>query len=145
MFVDPEEIEDVVQTVALKLLDSSALARIRAARSPKGYAIMMIRNAAIDIGRRHAREPQGLPAGSFDPSDQASMPDQILELETRREEVEQLLAGLSDAELLLLRLRFWENLSFGEIAQRMGMPYSTVAVRMFRLLRRLRSQLERPK
>lgn len=144
LFIEPEDIDDVVQTVALKLFDATTLKRMRAVRSPKGYAVMMVRNAAIDLGRSRARQPVQLPAGNFDLVDLAPLPDQILERETRREDVERLLDGLSDAEMLLLHLRFWENLSFGDVAQRLGLPYSTVAVRMFRLLRRLRSKLESP-
>lgn len=142
LFVETEDIDDVVQIVALKLLDPTTLKRLGTVRSPKGYAVMMIRNAAVDLGRRRAREPVRLPAGSFDLQDAAPGPEQILEMEARREDLEKLLERLSDSELLLLRLRFWQNLSFSEIAARLEMPYSTVAVRMFRLLRRLRSQLE---
>ena len=36
---------------------------------------------------------------------------------------------------------YWEGLALGEIAQRLGEPYSRVAVRFFRLRERLKKRL----
>jgi RNA polymerase sigma-70 factor (ECF subfamily) len=113
-----------------------------ASRSPEGYAFMMIRNAGIDLERRRSREPvEPLDPGN-NTADTAPNQDDVLEERVRSEELHGILAELADSEQLLLRLRFWDNLSIAEIAARLDVPYSTVAVRMFRLLRRLRSRME---
>jgi len=51
-------------------------------------------------------------------------------------------AALSPAERVLVRQRFWEGVSVADIARGLGEPYSRVAVRMFRLTRKLRRALE---
>ena len=38
-------------------------------------------------------------------------------------------------------MRFWHNWSIGQIAQRSGITYSAAAVRLFRILRKLREKL----
>jgi len=144
LFVDPQDVDDVVQTVALRLLTVDALSRMRAARSPAGYAFMMVRNASIDLIRRRSHH-----AGSVvevrDTPDPTPIQDELLQLRVQQDELTAVLDRLPDADQLLLRLRFWEELSIAQIAARFGMPYSAVAVRMFRLLRRLRAQLlQRP-
>lgn len=141
LLVDAEHVDDVVQAVALKLQSVDALSRMRAARSPEGYAFMMVRNAGIDLDRRRWRAPVALPEAGGDAADTAPGQHELLEQRVRGEELEGILADLSDSERLLLHLRFWENLSIAEIAARLEIPYSTVAVRMFRLLRRLRPRL----
>lgn len=142
LFVDRQHVDDVVQTVALKLIHKDGLARMRAARTPQGYAFMMVRNAAVDFERQLARERNNIPVEDRTFLDPGPSQHQLVEKEIERAEVKKLLEELSESERLLLVLRFWENLSIGQIAERLEMPYSTVAVRMFRLLRRLRSRWE---
>jgi RNA polymerase sigma-70 factor (ECF subfamily) len=132
----PDDTDDVVQTVLLKLQSPDALRRMRASGSPGGYATVMVRNAAVDaIRRRATAAPQGEPPTTFE------APDEALDARARQAAVVDLLDSLAASDRLLLRLRFWEDLSIADIAGRLGMPYSTIAVRLFRLLRRLRSQM----
>ncbi len=144
LLVDRETVDDLVQAVALKLQTVETLSRMRAARSPEGYAFVMMKNASIDLERQRSRESASSEIVSHDAPDPAPMQDQVLERRTRRYQVRAILDEMPDSDRLLLTLRFWENLTIAEIALRLEMPYSTVAVRMFRLLRRLRSQLEPP-
>lgn len=39
-------------------------------------------------------------------------------------------------------MRFWKGLRIAEIAERTGLKYSAVAVRLFRILKNLREKLE---
>jgi RNA polymerase sigma-70 factor (ECF subfamily) len=142
LLVNAEHVDDVTQAVALKLQSVDTLSRMRAARSPEGYAFMMVRNAGIDFQRRHPHQPISLLTDGDDAADPAPGQDEVLEQRVRSGALKAVLDDLADSEQLLLRLRFWDNLSIAEIAARLEMPYSTVAVRMFRLLRRLRSRLE---
>jgi RNA polymerase sigma-70 factor (ECF subfamily) len=53
-----------------------------------------------------------------------------------------LLGRLPDDEAQLLRMRFHEELSQNEIADRTGIPLGTVKTRMVRALKRLRDMIE---
>lgn len=136
----PDDIDDVVQAVLLKLQDPAFITRLRNTRAPAAYIVVSLRHAATDIARVRARErvkmaryglslltPQLGPSGR----------------ETRLTELGAALARLSEDERALLRLRFWRDLSIAQIAEQQGVTYSTMAVRLFRLLRKLRSEIAR--
>jgi RNA polymerase sigma factor (sigma-70 family) len=55
--------------------------------------------------------------------------------------IDEILEGLTAEERETLYRRFWNGDSLGEIAKAQGLPYSTVAKRMFRLLAKLREQI----
>jgi len=129
-----DDADDVVQTVLLKLQSPDALRRMRAARSPEGYAVVMVRNAAVDAIRRRAT------AAVIAEPVVVEWPDEALDRQEQQAAVAEVVDALGESDRLLLTLRFWEDLSIAEIARRLGMPYSTIAVRLFRLLRRLRNQ-----
>ncbi len=140
LYVTREDLDDLVQNVLLKLQSAGALRRLRAARAPKGYLTVVIRNAATDLIRRRAvsqRVIEGIEDASADVGLALRDLDQGKQVDALRRAVSE----LSDSDRLLLRLRFWDELSIADIARRFGTPYSTVAVRMFRLLRRLRAEL----
>jgi len=141
ILVDEEFVDDLVQAVALKLQTAETLARMRASGSPKGYAFMMMKNAGIDQRRQRFREPASLEI-TYDAPDPTPMQEQLLVGQAQRDQIKVLLDQLTDSDRLLVTLRFWDNLSIAEIALRLKLSYSNAAVRMFRLLRRLRSQLE---
>ena len=110
LLVDADEVDDVVQAVALKSQSVAALSRMRAARSAEGYAFMMVRNAGIDLERRRSRKPVLVPEAADNMADIAIGQDELLEQRVRGEELEGMLAELADSEWLLLRLRFWDKL-----------------------------------
>ncbi len=139
LHVTREDVDDLVQNILLKLQSPDALRRLRAARAPAGYLAVMVRNAAMDSWRRATSQEIVEPieetwAGLdfvFGNVDQ----------EKRIKALGQALSQLSESDRLLLRLRFWDELTIAEIAGRFGVPYSTMAVRLFRMLRRLRAEL----
>jgi RNA polymerase sigma factor (sigma-70 family) len=140
LYVSRDDLDDVVQNVLVKLLSPDARRRLRAARAPARYLTVMVRNAATDLIRRRAArvpDPDRLEASRTE----GDLLIQRLDAEQRAAALRQAIASLSDAERLLLRLRFWDDLSIAEIAGRLGMRYSAVAVRLFRAQRRLRSAL----
>jgi RNA polymerase sigma factor (sigma-70 family) len=141
LFVDRDQIDDLVQLVALKIISGDTLVRMRAARSPEGYAFIMVRNASVDLERRLSRERLHTQIGTLVIPDPAPTQEQVMQQDLQQTELQAALEELSDSERVLVVLRFWENLSIAEIAKRLEVPYSTVAMRMFRLLGRLRSRL----
>ena len=58
-----------------------------------------------------------------------------------RVSVEQALGTLADGDRRLLRMRYAEDLTQGEVARRLGVPEGTVKVRLHRARRRLRALL----
>lgn len=142
MRVSPDlrrEVDDIVHDLLLKLQREETLDNLRHKKAPGGYIAMMVRNAVIDLARRSQREHATLLlyghaslAPEVEPTDHDAL--------VRR--LERALTKLSDSERQLLGQRFWENLSIGEIAAAAGLSYSAVAVRLFRLLKRLRRELE---
>jgi RNA polymerase sigma factor (sigma-70 family) len=134
--VHREDLDDVVQAVLLKLQSLRTLDRLQAARSPLGYLVVMIRNAANDMARRRTVE---LESSVF--LEQAiSGLEEIhgpLEKQQARGWLAREIRLLKPTEQALLFMRFWQGLQISQIAEKMGVPYSRVAVRLFRLLRKL--------
>lgn len=129
-----DEYEEIVQELMVRLHTTDTLRRVRLAGAPTGYLFAMARNQAREILRQQHRETR---LGPAPPSVGHNEPEPVgSETALRRE-----LRRLTRDERELLRFRFWTGLPIAEIARRKQMSYSAVAVRIFRLLRRLRSRL----
>jgi RNA polymerase sigma factor (sigma-70 family) len=137
-----EDLEDVIQAVLLKLQSLHVIEQVRAARFPMGYVMVMIRNTAHDLARQQVTERDALQR--LGKHFVESFVSQALEEPAPEDRLSMELFRLSDEEREILRLRFWEGLKIGEIAARRGGSYSAVAVRLFRLLRRLEDRLREP-
>jgi RNA polymerase sigma-70 factor (ECF subfamily) len=135
-----DDIDDLVQGVMVKLQGSRLRSRLSLLRAPTGYLVRMIRFAATDLQRRQQSEKKSLEAWAWHQS--------ILDNEGHGSDFDLLLSRvwilLSDEEQELLQMRFSDDLSMPEIAQRLGVSYSAAAVRLFRLVRKLREELRDP-
>jgi RNA polymerase sigma-70 factor (ECF subfamily) len=104
------------------------------------WILTIARSRAIDHLRRRVPEPVSteemvrLSGGGDD------VPETELILDRWRATA--LLAVLPDHERELLRLRFYEELSQTEIAERLDLPLGTVKARMVRALRKLRTHID---
>lgn len=130
--------DDLAQEVVLRLLSVATLRRLRASRSPEGYVVVMIRNRIRDefrIGWSRAGGEK-VSGGAV-----SGLPDEELSLE-REIALERVLNDLAQDEWELIRLRFWEDRSISDVARSIGTTYSAASVRLFRLLKKLRSRLE---
>jgi RNA polymerase sigma-70 factor, ECF subfamily len=113
----------------------------RSKASASTWIFTIARNLSIDAFRR-ARRP------SFDPSDPAFIPDgeMLPDLQLERAETEQrvrlVMNSLSPNEKRVLILSFYENLSHGEIAERLGIPLGTVKSRIRLAFAKIRTALE---
>ena len=135
------DIDDIVQSVLLKLQSSQSLDRLRAAKFHVGYLIVMVRNAANDLTRRRTLESESVtilerairePEGVY----------QHLAQQQAWQALARELGRLSSSEKALISMRFWQDLRISDIAKNLGLPYSRVAVRLFRLLRRLEKRMQ---
>ena len=103
------------------------------------WILTIARSRAIDELRRRVpepRDPDGMAQGP-DPDPERS-PDAVVE----RWSMAHLLSRLRPEEADLLRLRFYEELSQSEIAERTGIPLGTVKMRMVAALERLREMID---
>lgn len=132
-----ETVDDLVQDTLLKLQSLHTFQRLKAARSPAGYVAVMLRNAGTDLLRRRQR---GVEVAL---SEQLAARDSEAEEVVAREQSERLrlaLLSLSSEERSLLQLRFWRGFTIAQIAEISDATYSATAVRLFRLLRKLREK-----
>lgn len=128
------EAEDAVQELYLKLWKNrSALDGIR---SPKAYAMTLLRNICMDRIRQEKRisgaeVPESI-GGGFDP-------DAAMDGKERLEKVLAAVKSLPDKQREILVLRAVEGLSYDEIAERTGINYLSLRV----LLSRARQTLKK--
>jgi RNA polymerase sigma factor (sigma-70 family) len=141
--IDPE---DIVQDVLMRLYDSSALTRVRDARKPTTYLYFLVRNAAYDAWRREVRRSDLLRplADDLESSFTDLVDTTFLDTPVERQlgALDRALLTLAREDRRLLRLRFWEGKSTGQIAEALGINYSAAAVRIHRLLKRLKTTIE---
>jgi len=137
------DVQDLVQNVLLKLQSLETMRRLHAARSVEGYLFVMLRNAANDLVRRRqiervifrsledtVPEEQVVEHASVQTAENASVLGDALE-------------SLHVEERKLLEMRFWRNMSIADIARETEATYSNTAVRLFRILYKLRVQLKK--
>lgn len=121
-----EDAEDLVQLTLVRLQERTVLEAVRSARAPQAYLLVIIRNMARDQLRRVSRETVL--------TDQWPAPARSgLPLDVRR-----IIESLDPQDQLLLHGVFIEGKTFAEIAAEIGLPYSTVAKRVFRLVAQVR-------
>jgi RNA polymerase sigma factor (sigma-70 family) len=136
-----DDLEDIIQTLLLKLQSAHIMRRVAISGSPAGYIAVMMRNAAIDLirSRRHQVEystslddvPASRGIGSFPESEKIESASAL----------QSALRHLTAEERYLLELRFWRDMSISETASHLGINYSATAVRLFRVLAKIREHL----
>jgi RNA polymerase sigma factor (sigma-70 family) len=138
--LQPSDIEDLVQSVLLKIQSAVTLRRLRAARSTEGYVFVILRNAANDLVRRRQFE-RNLFSSLDEGADEPASEPRYVEQTEAASVIGEVLQSLGEGDRELLQMRFWRNMTIAEIANETGISYSTTAVRLFRILHRLRDQL----
>ena len=112
----------------------------RSPEAPLPWLLEITRNEARRLLGRRARQASGelIEAITAAPEEQHDAAD----TPATRMTVAQALERLADADRTMLRLRYDEDLTQGEVARRLGVPEGTVKVRLHRARRRLRLLLE---
>lgn len=131
--------EDLCQGIMLDFQTTDLLRRLQGSASPAGYLLSTLRNRGRDLaryrGREHplASEPRApLIAEGWQASDHQ---------ESQYAALEAALRSLSDQDRELIVMRFWKGMPVGRIAEQLHEPYSRVAVRLFRIRKRLADNL----
>ncbi len=130
---NPEDAEDVLQTVFLRLLNRADW-RLEV-HSAEAYFRRAATNVAIDVLRRRIAHAETSLDGMLSPPAHETTP-------LLKERLRRAIAGLSteDAELFLLRnLEGWSML---ELAHQFGIERGTVGSRLFRIRQALQKAIE---
>lgn len=141
--IGDDDIADIVQGLLLQLQELEALRRLRETRSPESYLAVSLRNAANDLAKRGERERRAMARLGLEEAVNAIEQDAESEAEGAARLREEL-RRLAPSDRMLVAMRFWKGMGIHEIARELDEPYSRVAVRMFRLVRRLRDRLATP-
>lgn len=133
---DPHGAEDVTQQVFLHLWSRpETFDPVRC--SLRGWLLMLAHRRAVDWVRREVRrkapEPEIRPA----PSAEEEALDHVI-----FSRVDTAVNQLSPNHREVVRMLYYEELSVGEIAERLGIPPGTTKTRLFRARRQLAASLE---
>lgn len=129
---------DALQELFLKLTTRPAL--LHGVHSPRAFLLRLAHRLAIDGHRRRAAhdhvleraaaEPPALFAPTADPDERSF-----------RASLDAALAGLPEEQRAVVHLKLWEQMTFAEIADALGIPANTAASRYRYGLDKLQTQL----
>ena len=97
-----------------------------------------LRKISISASREGADEDQG----DWELVDEGPSPSEPIEIEERAAVFKEAMSKLSARDREILILRHYQDLSYREIADSLGIPQGTVMSRLFHARRRLRERLE---
>ncbi len=132
--------EDLAQELLVEIQTTRLIDQLAASHSPTAYLMTKLRNRGLDLVRKRLRSESALARfpRPLQPDDEGTDEDR----DDLYEALGARLRKLQREERELLRQRFWQGLSIREIADHRQEPYSRVAVRLFRLIRRLAQSLD---
>jgi len=136
-------VDDVVQSVWASVWQQ--IATLADPARWRGWLYRLARNAAIDAGKRHARE-SGLVVGLVDEGPAMRDADPALRVSQteQRQRMLRAIQGLPDHYREPFILRHLQEWSYAEIGEAMGLPIDTVETRLVRARRLLREALGGP-
>ena len=130
---DNEDAEEAVQEALIRAWRNQAACRTPA--TPLPWLVQITRNEALRLAARRSRRR------ASEISDDA--PERLegesgLDHALQSVATEQALSVLGPEDRALMRLRYMEDLTQGQVAERLGVPEGTVKVRLHRARARLR-------
>jgi RNA polymerase sigma-70 factor, ECF subfamily len=132
-----EDAEEAVQEAFIRAWRKRAACRTPGAPLP--WLLQITRNESMRLAARRSRR-QASEVPEAEPEATPSMPaiDAALDQTLTSVATEQALSALGEDERRLLRLRYEEDLTQGQVAAALGVPEGTVKVRLHRVRARLR-------
>ena len=141
------DVEDAVQEVFREVFQS--LPRFKGKAAPTTWCYRIAMNTLLDYRRRQGRtaalEPMDETAPDLRPETVARFQDTPFTLLGKKElrtRVREALESLDEIHRTVLKLRSFENLRYGEIAEVLGVPVGTVKSRMAAASARLAEKLQ---
>lgn len=140
MLHSPEEAEDAAQEIFLRAYNQ--LATYQTGRRFSTWILSIASHYCIDLLRRRRPQVDIDSIAFWKQSDEPEPEDMALSGETR-DEVRELLKTLPDKYRGVTVLRYWQDLSYEEIAEATGLSVGTVKTRLFRARELLAKELDR--
>ncbi|MGL4395491.1 MAG: sigma-70 family RNA polymerase sigma factor [Hyphomicrobium sp.] len=137
---DPTTAEELAQETLLTVWRKAGLYS-DGRGSATTWIFTIARNLRIDRLRKENTWVE-LPDGYEQEASDDPLPDETLDLETRRQRVQKALAALPPDQHEVVVLSYVEGLSHSEIAERLGLPVGTVKSRMRLAYLKVRDALE---
>lgn len=137
---DTHAADDIFQTVVLKALSSEAV--FDAESAVVSWSFVTCRNASIDWLRRRRKETAVLEANTIATLHVEWACDSLARADVRTNALEDCLGEVPEQARLLIRLRYADGLTCGEVAARLGLNLDTVYKRLSRLHLTLRQCVE---
>ncbi len=145
---NPEDAADAVQEAWVRCY--AALGRYDPEQSFGAWLYRIVYNHCLDILRRHKRSPI-VPVGkgedelsALDTAADPGLPIQdLVERAEAARGLREVLNRLSEEHRQVLALRYMLDLSYAEIAHLLGVPDSTVTMRLHHAKRAMRRELQR--
>lgn len=142
MRVDSARAEEVTQDVMVALWRKAGQYD-RQKSSVATWLYRITRNRRIDLLRRDRVDfVDPLDYGLDLPDESRPNADSAIDAAQREKVLRDAMQDLPEAQLLLVRLAFFDSLSHGQIAERTGLPLGTVKSRLRLAFARLRRALE---
>jgi RNA polymerase sigma-70 factor (ECF subfamily) len=136
---DKQLAEECVQDVFVELWRSAR--RFDPARArPSTWLCAIARNRALDAVRSRGRRP--VPQADVEPAGNAADTVELVAAADEAVHVAEVMATLNPAQLEVVQLAYFDGLSHGEIAKKLGVPLGTVKSRLRLALDRLRPLAE---
>ncbi|QDU97627.1 RNA polymerase sigma factor [Lignipirellula cremea] len=130
----PTDAEDLAQQAFL--IACQKLHQVREAEKVRSWLLTVVRNAFL----KSRKNPPPAPAAGLE-LDIDAIPEQAPETALDNETLQLALADLSDDYRLIVGMYYFEERSYKEIAEILGLPIGTVMSRLSRAKSRLRGQL----
>lgn len=138
-----EDCEDVIAEVFLALIqdDFAVLRRFRGESSLATYLTVISRRVAVKelLKRRIHRSMSGAPAADLSDVDVSNRSSRhVEEQREEREQVQRLLQTLDGIEADLVRMRYLDGMSYGEIEAACGVPANSIGPTLSRAKAKMR-------
>lgn len=140
MLHNPTEAEDAAQEVFLRAYNQ--LGTYQPGRRFSTWLLSIASHYCIDLLRRRRPVVDIESIAFWKQSDQPE-PEETAVLEETRDEVRDLLKSLPEKYRGVTILRYWQDLSYDEIAEATGLSVGTVKTRLFRARELLAKELEK--
>jgi RNA polymerase sigma factor (sigma-70 family) len=141
---NPQTAKDITQAVFTRLWTTE-----RGYDANKGkytnWLLTMTRNLTIDHIRKERKHAQTIPLeakhGNRVDENNRNDPEKAADRLWMREQIRDAYRFLSESQVLLLELLYWQGYSLSEIAEREAQPIGTIKSRLHQALKILRKQL----
>lgn len=132
------DVDDCLQVVVVKMIERGQNVAPNARRA---WLFRVAANESAGLWRRKASTEKMIERYGLEESSQTDPSETVLSSETTQQ-LQQAVHRLPESWQRVVRLRIYENLTFQQISDQLGIPLGTALTQMRRALERLKSDLQ---